>query len=95
MEQALGIVAVLSLLGLTLWLLRAKGLARFTPARARKTGVLEAVDRLPLGPQQSVHLIRVADRAVLISVSQAGCAVLESMPWHNIEEARRIGGRPA
>jgi flagellar biogenesis protein FliO len=95
MEQALGVIAVLCLLGLTLWLLRAKGLARFRSA-GRKTGVLTAVDRLPLGPQHALHLVRVGDRAVLVAVSPAGCSVLESMPWQTIEEARRqAGGGPA
>jgi flagellar biogenesis protein FliO len=95
MEQTLGAIAVLCLLGLTLWLLRAKGLARFSGARGRKGGVLASVDRLPLSAQHSLHLVRVADRAVLVAVSPAGCSVLESMPWQNIEQAQQVGGGPA
>ncbi len=89
MEQSLGVIAVLCALGLTLWLLRAKGLAYFKGGPRRRSGDLVSVDRLPLGPQHSLHLVRLGDRALLISVSPAGCSVIETMPYKSIEDSPR------
>lgn len=86
-QQVLAVFLVLGLLGAALWLLRSRGLARFAgPVRRKSTRHLEAIARLPLTPQHSVHLVRVSDHAVLIALSPTGCTVVESMPWNQAAE---------
>jgi flagellar biogenesis protein FliO len=38
---------------------------------------MERIERLMLSPQHSLHLVRVAGRALLVGVSPAGIQVLE------------------
>ena len=77
-QQALSVVLVLGLLGGALWWLRRKGMAQFalkTPGGKRRA--IQVVERLALTPQHSLHLVRVADRTMLIAASPAGCSILE------------------
>jgi flagellar biogenesis protein FliO len=90
-EQGLAAAAVLCLLGVALWVLRAKGMAHFKTGVRRKAGVLTAMDRLPLDPQHSIHAIRVADRVLLIAVSPSACSLLETLPWKMIEDGQGSG----
>ncbi len=86
-QQVLAVFLVLGLLGAALWLLRSRGFARFTgTVRRKSTRHLEAIARLPLTPQHSVHLIRVADHAVLLALSPTGCTLVESVPWNQAVE---------
>ncbi len=48
--------------------------------RRRGPRRLEALDRLPLSAQHTLHLVRVGDRALLIGVHPGGCSLLESLP---------------
>jgi flagellar biogenesis protein FliO len=74
---------VISLLAVTLWLLRRGSAIRFRmPARQRPgERMLESRERLSLSPQHSLHLVRVGERAVLVAVHSGGCALIESRPW--------------
>jgi flagellar biosynthetic protein FliO len=89
-QQLWGVVLVLGILCGGLWLLKRKGWAQTALRRAREDGGprLEVVDRLPLTPQHSLHLIRLADRTLLIGLSPNGCNLLESAEniscekWH-------------
>jgi flagellar biogenesis protein FliO len=73
---------VLALLAATLWWLRRGGFARLqTGPRRAALGQLEQLARLPLTPQHSLHLVRLAGRALLIGRSPAGLTVLESVEW--------------
>ena len=70
-RQVLAVSGVLLLLGAALWWLRRKGLAQYgtrssTGARKR---TLESVERLALGPQHSLHLVRLAGRGLLVGAS--------------------------
>jgi hypothetical protein len=59
--------------------LRAKGMImmlRRAPGGVGKKQ-LEAIDRLPLTPHHSLHLVRVEGRTVLIAVSPGGCALVD------------------
>jgi flagellar biogenesis protein FliO len=38
------------------------------------------IDRLALTPQHSLHLVRLADRTLLVGLSPQGCNLLESGP---------------
>jgi flagellar biosynthetic protein FliO len=80
-QQILGVVAVLALLGGSLWWLRRKGLAQFAvrgPGGA-KTRSMKVVERLALSPQHSLYLVRVAGRTMLIAASPGGCSVLDGI----------------
>ena len=83
-RQVLAVSAVLALLAASLWWLRRKGLVRHGAGGSRKH-TLQAVERLVLGPQHSLHLVRLADRGLLLATSPAGSAVLESFEWANLE----------
>jgi len=78
-QQALSVLLVLGLLGGTLWWLRRRGMARFafrTPGTGRRKSI-QVLERMALTPQHSLHLVRVADRTMLIAASPAGCSILE------------------
>ena len=86
-RQILGVMAVFGLLAATLWWLRRRGLANVPAlAQRRKVRILRIVDRVPLAPAHSLHLVRMADRAILLTVSPTGCQVLESSPWSSIQK---------
>jgi len=78
-QQFVIVLAVLALLCGALWVLKKKGWAR-TGLRRRNDGqpYLEVIDRLPLTPQHSLHLVRLQDRTLLIGLSPSGCNLLES-----------------
>jgi hypothetical protein len=85
LQQILGVLIVLGLLGGTLWWLRRRGLAHFTGiTKRRKGGILQSVECLPLSAGNVLHLVRIADRAILITASPAGCHLVESRPWSQI-----------
>lgn len=77
-EQIGPVILVLALVAGTLWVLKRRGLASFSlpvgrgPARKR----LESVERMPLTAQHSLHLVRVADRLLLIGIAPSGCSLL-------------------
>jgi flagellar biogenesis protein FliO len=80
-QQALSVILVLGLLGGALWWLRRKGMAQFafkTPAGRRRS--IQVIERMALTPQHSLHLVRVADRTMLIAASPSGCSILEGFP---------------
>jgi flagellar biogenesis protein FliO len=89
-RQVFAVSAVLSLLAATLWWLRRKGLAR-RGSRGSRKNALQAVDRLMLGPQHAVHLVRLAGRGLLVGTSPAGCAVLDSFDWTALESRLPAG----
>jgi flagellar biosynthetic protein FliO len=76
----LGAVAlVLALLGSALWWLRRRGLA--LPAVSRRPGRrMECLERLPLGPQHTLHLVEVGDTTLLIASAPGGCSLVRSFP---------------
>ena len=77
-QQVAAVAAVLALLGATLWWLRRRGFA--TLAMGRKPGGrrMESLERLALGPQQTLHLVRVGRTALLLASSATGCALVRS-----------------
>jgi flagellar biosynthetic protein FliO len=84
-QQAVAVVAVLGLLAATLWWLRRRGLAGVVPGRKPGGRRLEALERLSLGPQQTLHLVRVGETALLLASSPAGCTLMQSFPSSQIE----------
>jgi flagellar biogenesis protein FliO len=60
--------------------LRRRGIARFRlflPKRKSERR-LEVMERLPLTPQHSLHMVRMGGRELLIAVSPSGCSLLDS-----------------
>lgn len=81
-QQLLAVVMVLGMLCSALWVLKRRGLVRtsFRKASDPSQPRLEVIDRLSLTPQHSLHLIRLADRTLLVGLSPNGCNLLESGP---------------
>jgi flagellar biosynthetic protein FliO len=86
-QQVGGVAAVLALLLLTLWWLRRRGVAGMTLGRISTSRRLQNLERLPLGPQHSLHLVRLGGSALLISSSPAGCALIHRSEWREIDGA--------
>jgi len=86
--QLFAVAAVLSGLLLLVWAMKRKGWARLSSRRAQDPRArLEVIDRLVLTPHHSVHLIRLADRTLLIGLSPNGCNLLETSPATGISPA--------
>jgi flagellar biosynthetic protein FliO len=83
--------AVLALLTATLWWLRRKGFAGVLPARKAAVRRLECLERLSLGPQHTLHLVRLGDTALLLASTPAGCTLIESVPRFEMAVAREAG----
>ncbi len=43
-------------------------------------GFLGRLARLPLGPQHSLHLVRIGGASLLVACSPSGCALLQTLP---------------
>jgi flagellar biogenesis protein FliO len=50
---------------------------------------LESVARMAVAPQHSLHLVRVGERALLLSVSATGCRVLDRFTAAELAAPRR------
>lgn len=75
-EQILAALFVLALLAGTLWLLRRKGVASLNltlPKRFGGAKQMDLIERISLSAHHSLHLVRVRNRTILISVSPSGC----------------------
>ena len=79
-EQLAMVLLVLALLAGLLWVLRNRGLVAFRRSgwKATSTRRLQVIERLPLTPSHSLHLVRVADRILLIGVAPSGCTLLDT-----------------
>lgn len=83
LQQIGAILLVLGLLGSALYFLKKKKLGGFDigPRAGRRLQVLE---RISLGPQHAVCLVRIDDKTMLITTSPASCQVsqmeAESLP---------------
>jgi flagellar biogenesis protein FliO len=87
-QQLWGVVAILAILCGGLWVLKRKGWARSAWRQTGENGRprLEVVDRLPLTPHHSLHLVRWADRTLLIALSPQGCNLLDSTPSGSVSK---------
>jgi flagellar biosynthetic protein FliO len=75
--QMAAVAAVLGLLGGALWWLRRRGIATLAIGRKRSRRKLELVERLPLSPQHSLHLVRLGETMLLVAASPGGCRLIE------------------
>jgi flagellar biosynthetic protein FliO len=79
-EQIGMVLLVFALLGGLLWFSKKRGLAAFSLG-ARRGGSgkrLEVLERVPLTPNHALHLVRVADRTVLIATAPSSCTLLDA-----------------
>jgi flagellar biosynthetic protein FliO len=78
--QMAAVAGVLTLLALTLWFLRKRGLAGVLPAGRKPARRLECLERLSLGPHHTLHLVRMGETSLLVASSPGGCSLLQSNP---------------
>ena len=96
-EQIAMVLAVFALLGGLLWYLRRRGLASFSlaPRRSGNTRRLEVLERVPLTAQHALHLVRVADRIVLIGTAPSACTLLDAPAAKDFASSAQSLGRTA
>ena len=88
-RQLAAVGVVFGFLSAAFWLLRRRGFAPLTVSRgARGRRRLERVERLALGPQHAVELIRLGDRALLVAAHPAGCSLIASYEWRELNTPR-------
>ena len=90
-QELAAVGAVLSLLAGTLWVLRRRGFASILPTKRSAGRRLECLERLSLGPQHTLHLVRVGDTALLLASTPAGCALVQSLPRRDVEAPGEAG----
>jgi flagellar biosynthetic protein FliO len=78
LQPLAAVVLVLALLGAALFLLKKRGAASFSfprlaPASARR---MEVIERLSLGPQHALHLVRVGGRSLVVATAPTSCHLL-------------------
>jgi flagellar biogenesis protein FliO len=89
-EQMASVFGVLALLIATAVLLSKRGAAgfQFKVGGASRTKELAVVERLPLTPQHSLHLVRLEGRLLLLGVSPAGCSLIQN----DVSLSSSVGG---
>ncbi len=83
--QLLAAAGVLGLLGAAVWGLKRRGLAGLVPGARSGGRKLEALERLALSPQHTLHLVRVGEEALLVACSPSSCGVLERVSARQLE----------
>ena len=73
MAEPLAVIFVFLLLAAVVLLLRKRGFPRLAAGSDRQ---IEAVERLRLGPNHTLHLIRVGERRLLVATHGTGCTLL-------------------
>ena len=73
------ILLVMALLGGALLLLKKRGAASFRLPRmaSQSPRRLELIERVSLGPQHALHLVRAGDRVVLVTTAPGSCQVVD------------------
>ena len=69
---------VLGLLGGVLYFLRRRGIA--SPSfgmQERSTKQLKVMERVPLGAQHALHLVRIGERLILVATAPGSCQILD------------------
>ena len=79
-QQMAAVGLVLLLLAGSLWVLRRRGFAAIAISGKPSERRLRSLERLPLGPQHTLHLVRVDGRELLVASSGAGCSLIERLP---------------
>ena len=80
LQQMMAVALVLALLAGSLWWLRRRGFAGVALAKRGGERRMECLERLPLGPQHTLLLVRVGDRELLLASSPSGVGLLACPP---------------
>lgn len=76
-RQFLGVLLVLAILVIVLYLLKQRGIVRFTARALGKTGhIVKVIERVPLTAQHTMHVVQIGQRRVLISSSPGSCQLI-------------------
>ncbi len=88
LRQILAVVAVLALLGGTLFVLRTKGLTRVTASGLGRGANrrMKVIEQLRLTPQHSLHLVSIGGQVLLVAVSPGACSILDTAKVTELEE---------
>ena len=79
LEPIAAIALVLTVLATVLWLLRKRGTATFRlPGVPGSSGRrLEVLERVALGQQHTLHLVRAGNRRILVATAPNSCQLLD------------------
>jgi flagellar biosynthetic protein FliO len=87
-NQLAAVLTVLGLLGgLAWWARRRNGFVRPALLNRKSARYMESVERLSLGNQQTLHLVRVGNKALLVAASGSTCALIDSADWRTLERS--------
>jgi flagellar biogenesis protein FliO len=86
--QMAAVAGVTTLLASTLWFLRRRGIAGILPVRSKPARRLECLERLSLGPQHTLHLVRMGEMSLLVASSPGGCSLVQSFPQDAVANRR-------
>ena len=75
-QQMVAVGVVLATLGAVFWFARRRGWTAVAAVR-RSERRLQAIERLPLGTNHTLHLVRVGEQTLVVACSPAGCALLD------------------
>jgi flagellar biogenesis protein FliO len=87
MRELAAAALVCGLAGVLLWRLRHGGFRGVLAAAGPRGRRIQSVERLSLGAQHSLHLVRVGEKAMVVASYPAGCALIASFPWKDVEAA--------
>ena len=78
LQPMAAVVLVLALLGGSLFWLRKRGAAAFSFPRLSSAAPrrMQVLERLPLGPQHALHIVRVGGRAMVVATAPTSCQLL-------------------
>ena len=81
LQPAAAVILVLGLLGALLYALRRRGMASFSvlPARQGTPRQMKVVERVPLGAQHALHLVRVGEKLILVATAPGSCQLLDTI----------------
>ena len=88
MEQVTAVAVVMLLLGATLWWLRRRGVAVIAMPRRANSRRMECLERMALGPQNALFLVRLEDTDLLVASSPGGCSLIHTRPHVDREVTR-------
>ncbi|HEY7388321.1 MAG TPA: flagellar biosynthetic protein FliO [Bryobacteraceae bacterium] len=89
-DQVAAVAVVLGTLGAMVWWLRRRGTLERPGFRKSSGKRLESLERLPLGPQQTLHLVRIGNRALLVAATPSGCSLLDTVELRSLNPSAEV-----
>jgi len=87
LQPVSAVILVLGLLGSLLVALRRRGMASFSGfsgVAASTARQMKLVEKIPLGAQHSLHLVRVGDRLILVATGPGSCQMMDAAEKGNL-----------